>query len=330
MSVGENEEDNQGISADEVALYDRQIRLWGMAAQERMRNAHVLIITANALANEIIKNLVLAGIGAITILDSVEVSETDLGAQFLVSEEDIGKNRAAAAAVNARKLNPRVQVNVEEAKAQDKAEEYFLPFNLVVACDLGLSEIVRVNNFCRRAKKPFYSAEIPGMSGYVFADLIEHDFVTEREETAANGERQKVSVPQKETYASLEEVLKHNYGSTLRPKLRKKVSALLPLSIAYLEWKDRQSHDDSTSSEQSFFELSQSVSDRLGLTRELVSAELADDFLNGSGCELSAIAAIVGGVLSQDVLNVLSGREVPVQNFFIFDGESGDGPIYKV
>jgi ubiquitin-like 1-activating enzyme E1 A len=59
---------------------------------DRLRTAHVLLITIKALANEIAKNLVLAGIGAITLVDPDPVSEEDLGAQFLVSEEDVGKN----------------------------------------------------------------------------------------------------------------------------------------------------------------------------------------------------------------------------------------------
>ena len=45
-----------------------------------------------ALANEVAKNLVLAGIGSLTIQDENQIIENDLGAQFFVSEEDIGKN----------------------------------------------------------------------------------------------------------------------------------------------------------------------------------------------------------------------------------------------
>jgi len=45
-----------------------------------------------ALANEIAKNLVLAGIGSLTIQDSQVVTEDDLGAQFFTSEHDIGNN----------------------------------------------------------------------------------------------------------------------------------------------------------------------------------------------------------------------------------------------
>lgn len=45
-----------------------------------------------ALANEVAKNLVLAGIGSLTIQDSEVVTEDDLGAQFFISEQDVGKN----------------------------------------------------------------------------------------------------------------------------------------------------------------------------------------------------------------------------------------------
>lgn len=50
-----------------------------------------------ALANEVAKNLVLAGIGSLTIIDHQDITEEDLGAQFFIaeaqSEQDvIGKN----------------------------------------------------------------------------------------------------------------------------------------------------------------------------------------------------------------------------------------------
>jgi molybdopterin/thiamine biosynthesis adenylyltransferase len=61
-------------------------------AQEKIRNANILLVSIKALANEIAKNLVLAGIGAITLADHEVVVEEDLGAQFLVSDSDVGKN----------------------------------------------------------------------------------------------------------------------------------------------------------------------------------------------------------------------------------------------
>jgi len=57
-----------------------------------LRSANILLITIRALANEVAKNLVLAGIGSLTILDHEVVTEEDLGAQFFLTEEHVGQN----------------------------------------------------------------------------------------------------------------------------------------------------------------------------------------------------------------------------------------------
>lgn len=81
---------SQSLSADEIALYDRQIRLWGAQAQERIRSAHILLVSLRALGTEIAKNLVLAGISSLTIIDDEIVTEEDLGAQYFLRQEDLG------------------------------------------------------------------------------------------------------------------------------------------------------------------------------------------------------------------------------------------------
>lgn len=58
----------------------------------RLRTANILLITLKALANEVAKNLVLAGIGSLTISDDQLVTEDDLCSQFFVSEEHVGMN----------------------------------------------------------------------------------------------------------------------------------------------------------------------------------------------------------------------------------------------
>lgn len=56
-----------------------------------MRNASILVIRLQGTATEAIKNMVLAGIGRLTIVDSEDVSEEDLGAGFLFRDEDVGR-----------------------------------------------------------------------------------------------------------------------------------------------------------------------------------------------------------------------------------------------
>ena len=58
----------------------------------RIRNANILLINMRALGNEVAKNLVLAGIGSLTVLDAGVVAEDDLGAQFFVSDQHVGLN----------------------------------------------------------------------------------------------------------------------------------------------------------------------------------------------------------------------------------------------
>ena len=50
------------ISEDEAALYDRQIRLWGIDAQKKLLSSKILLINMQGLGAEIAKNLVLSGI----------------------------------------------------------------------------------------------------------------------------------------------------------------------------------------------------------------------------------------------------------------------------
>lgn len=58
----------------------------------RIRSAKILLITLKALANEVAKNLVLAGIGSLVIIDHETVTEEDLSSQFFVSEGHVGQN----------------------------------------------------------------------------------------------------------------------------------------------------------------------------------------------------------------------------------------------
>jgi molybdopterin/thiamine biosynthesis adenylyltransferase len=52
----------------------------------------VLVINLKGLATETIKNIVLAGIGKLVVLDGENVAEEDLGAGFFFRGSDVGNN----------------------------------------------------------------------------------------------------------------------------------------------------------------------------------------------------------------------------------------------
>ncbi|KAJ5540565.1 hypothetical protein N7494_005641 [Penicillium frequentans] len=189
MTESEKQENGQ-ISADEIALYDRQIRLWGMQAQEKIRSANILLITVKALANEVAKNLVLAGIGSLTIIDHEPVTENDLEGQFFLEEvyrdEELikqGKNRAEIAGPQIKRMNPRVKLTIDTDDVRTKQPDFFGQFDITIATELDFNTNATINAACRLANRPFYAAGLHGLYGYVFADLISHDFVIEREKS---------------------------------------------------------------------------------------------------------------------------------------------------
>ena len=79
--------------AEEAALYDRQLRLWGSEAQSRIRQARIVIAPfEGGVAAEVAKNLVLAGVKELILVDDGLVGEESLAAGgFIWRADDVGK-----------------------------------------------------------------------------------------------------------------------------------------------------------------------------------------------------------------------------------------------
>ncbi|KAK1053168.1 E1 ubiquitin-activating protein aos1 [Friedmanniomyces endolithicus] len=349
-----------GLSADEIALYDRQLRLWGAEAQKRIRSANILLVSLRALGTEIAKNLTLAGINSLTIIDDEPVSEEDLGSQYFVRQEDIGKPRAEAAIPRIRDLNPAVTVRsggpLATLLTQDQT--FYAPYTCVIATDHDLLTLSQINTTARFSTAPFYAAAIHGFYGYIFADLLTHTFAIEREKsnipTAIGPEtptRSVVSVTaQRETKGSgktTEIVQKQEIYCPLilantsplpssilssRRKL-KAVPPLLPCLRAL--WDCQRAYNafpspSSSSDLATFTTLATAKARELQLPLETLKSDFLRSFMQNVGAEIPPTAAFVGGRLSEDVINVLGRREQPIQNFALFDGEGLEGRIYSL
>lgn len=79
-----------------------------------------------------------------------------------------------------------------------------------------------------------------------------------------------------------------------------------------------------------FTKLARDGHQELKLDISTLDSEFLRTFLQNLGSELSPVAAVVGGKLAQDVINVLSVREQPIQNLLLFDGEKSIAPIYPL
>jgi ubiquitin-like 1-activating enzyme E1 A len=347
-----------------------------MKAQEKIRKANILLITMKALANEVAKNLVLAGIGSLTILDSEPVTPADLGAQFLLSEEDtpIGTNRAAAASAALQRLNPRVQIHVDTVDVRLKPPSFFGPFDIIIATDLDAPTLNIINTATRLNNRPFYAAGCHGLHGFLFADLIEHTFAITRAKsnipTPPGPETRTRSIlsvtPKPGTSSSSsggggaeELVTKRELYSTwylasgasqlapeiLRsPRRRRAVTPLLSCFRALWEFTSLHGglppQTDNHADLAEFTLLCGEQHKALGLPAETLRSEVLRSFLQGvssgsgngggGGVEVGPVAAVLGGQLAQDVINVLGQSQQPVQNFVVFDGEAMEAEVYAL
>lgn len=71
--------------------YDRQLRLWGADAQKRLSEARVCLLGAGPVGTEALKNLVLPGVGHITIVDDKIVDASDVASNFFAAPGDEGR-----------------------------------------------------------------------------------------------------------------------------------------------------------------------------------------------------------------------------------------------
>jgi len=118
------------------------MRLWGAHGQKLLETAHICVLGSGPTASETLKNLVLPNIGEFTIIDDAVVGESDLGNNFFVDEDSLGKPRAEVVKTWLLEMNPEVRGNHIVKKTSELLNDlsFFDKFELVILC--GQSEEV--------------------------------------------------------------------------------------------------------------------------------------------------------------------------------------------
>ncbi|KAI4967718.1 hypothetical protein ZWY2020_016967 [Hordeum vulgare] len=141
------------LTAQETALYDRQIRVWGVDAQKRLSKAHVLVCGVNGTTIEFCKNIVLAGVGSLSLMDDHIVTEDDLSANFLIPHDESmhgGCSRAEACCESLKDFNPMVRVAVAKGDPSVIDEGFIDSFDIIVVSCTSL----KTKNHSYLQKKP--------------------------------------------------------------------------------------------------------------------------------------------------------------------------------
>uniref|UniRef100_A0A8C9Q1I5 NEDD8-activating enzyme E1 regulatory subunit n=1 Tax=Spermophilus dauricus TaxID=99837 RepID=A0A8C9Q1I5_SPEDA len=139
------------------------IKLWGDHGQEALESAHVCLIHATATGTEILKNLVLPGIGSFTIVDGNQVSGEDAGNNFFLQRSSIGKS---------------------PENLLDNDPSFFCRFTVVVATQLHESTLLRLADVLWNSEIPLLICRTYGLVGYMRIIIKEHPVIESHPDNA--------------------------------------------------------------------------------------------------------------------------------------------------
>ncbi|MBC3918813.1 tRNA threonylcarbamoyladenosine dehydratase [Undibacterium sp. CY18W] len=99
-------------------------RLYGAAALERFRQAHVCVIGVGGVGSWVVEALARSAIGQISMIDLDNVAESNINRQIQANTDTIGKAKVTALAERIALINPYCQVH--------QVEDFVTPDNLDV------------------------------------------------------------------------------------------------------------------------------------------------------------------------------------------------------
>lgn len=220
---------------------------------------------------------------------------------------------------------------------------------------------IKLNDHCRSLSIPFYCAGTLGLNGWIFSDLGDiHEYVIERPDLNPPAPSSTNHIPADCNGDEATKPAESSATTSTLKKLERRQQKFVPLSKALsTTWKgfsrsqqrrnrlspglfgvwaiwdlveSRQDEEEQIPKAKQLLDRSlEIISERgadpkmifetQGIDRETYFTALKTSISRPG--EFSPTCAILGGVLSQDVLNALGGREEPLVNWFQLEGLTG-------
>ncbi len=158
----------------DAARYARHLALpeIGVAGQQKLAAASVLIIGAGGLGSPSGLYLAAAGVGRIGLLDDDRVEISNLQRQVIFDTSDIGRGKAETARERLLALNPGVQVTAHaERLVAGNARRLFAPYDVIIDGTDRLATRYLINDTCVLLGKPLVSAAIHRFEGQAMTYL---------------------------------------------------------------------------------------------------------------------------------------------------------------
>jgi len=153
------------MNDDQLLRYSRHILLdeLGIEGQQRLLDAHALIIGAGGLGSPVALYLGSAGVGRLTIVDHDTVDLTNLQRQIAHDSTRIGQPKAESARRSVLALNPEVQVRALTQRADAALLDTLVAeADVVVDCCDNFRTRQAVNVACVAHRRPLVAGAAVG------------------------------------------------------------------------------------------------------------------------------------------------------------------------
>ena len=158
------------MNDEQLLRYSRHLLLdeIGIEGQQRLLDAHALVIGAGGLGSPVALYLGTAGVGRITLVDHDTVELTNLQRQIAHNLSRVGLPKAESARQSIAAINPDVQVRALARRADTALLDVLVPqAQVVLDCSDNFATRHAVNAACVRHGVPLVSGAAIGFDGQV-------------------------------------------------------------------------------------------------------------------------------------------------------------------
>jgi len=148
------------LTDNQLLKYSRQIMLpqIDIVGQEKLNQAHVVIVGLGGLGSPAAMYLATAGIGKLTLIDDDQVDQSNLQRQIIHNKNSIGKNKVTSAKETINALNSDCSVSTIDKRLNEEEFEHLLSdVNALVDCCDNFETRFLLNRVCFKTKTPLVS-----------------------------------------------------------------------------------------------------------------------------------------------------------------------------
>ena len=143
-------------------------RLYGLAALERFKQAHVCVIGIGGVGSWVVEALARNAIGQITMIDLDNVAESNVNRQIHALDGEFGKAKVTAMAERIQAINPACQINEIDDFVESENLSTLITldqFDWVIDCIDNCHTKAALIYYCRRNKQKLLT--IGGAGGQI-------------------------------------------------------------------------------------------------------------------------------------------------------------------